>query len=171
MYSYTLGQTHTNYRGTDLSDRLPDQWVSAVDSLGSTKFHLESVSDSQSGKKKDQNVFVFFSYFNKKHNTFWQFTLFITMNFYFPPTALQVSCHLLLLKQPILVKVQQTEDLLCAERKYWLVWLLLSLAGCCCLALHQTLKLSQLHHHTALLFWQEARDLWQEQEKDNSGEC
>lgn len=69
MYSYTLGQTYTNYRGTDLSDRLPDQWVSAVDSLGSTKFHLESVSDSQSGEKKRTRMFLCFFLISTKSIT------------------------------------------------------------------------------------------------------
>lgn len=81
------------------------------------------------------------------------------------------SFHLFFLNKPILVKVQQTEDLLCAERKQWLVWLLLFQGGGCCLALHQTLELSQLHHHTTLLLSQKARDLWQEKHKEEWLSC
>lgn len=143
-------------RATDLLDWLPDQWVSAATFLGSTTFHLESVSDSQS-ERKFQGGFT-------------PFAKVLFIQWLFSSWNLQVkNIYLFFLNKPILVKIQQTEDLLCAERKQWLVWLLLFQGGGCCLALHQTLKLSQLHNHTTLLLCQKAGDLWQKQDTEGRG--
>lgn len=53
-----MGKHTQSHRGTDLSGRLLDLRESVVNSLGSTMFHLESVSDSQSEEKKQNQTII-----------------------------------------------------------------------------------------------------------------
>lgn len=70
---------------TNLLGELPEQWVSGVSCLGSTKFHLENVSDSQSGGESR----TFFSYQQKTcYQSLSNFSLLgIDFSWNFPPTA------------------------------------------------------------------------------------